>query len=121
MTIMSENEPKPAPEQIPAGGPPPTPPGEPPRKPTERKPFRPGKERHGQRPERKPRSPVLDEPLTDLSAHGPNLRELDAELQDELDASLSGFSEEALLGAPPQKSESKPEAPETGRKKGKVV
>ncbi|HEV3145010.1 MAG TPA: S1 RNA-binding domain-containing protein [Gemmataceae bacterium] len=120
---MSENEQKPDSEITPATEKPPTPTSEPPvpRKPVEKKPFRPGKDRSGPRGERKPRSPTLTEPLQDLSTHGPNLRELDAELQDELNASLAGFSEEAMLGGEPQKRGAKAEPQEAGRKKGKVV
>ena len=120
---MSENENKPqmeAPTASENPRPPATPlPAQP--KPGERRPFRGGRERSGPRPERKPRAPSITEPLTDLSTRGPNLRELDAELEDELNATLSGFSEEALLGAPPQKNEAQPEVQDTGRKKGKVV
>jgi small subunit ribosomal protein S1 len=120
---MSENENKPQVEAPTANENPQPPPAPPPAqaKPAERKPFRGGRERSGHRQERKPRAPTITEPLTDLSNRGPNLQELDAELEDELNASLSGFTEEALLGAPPQKTEAKPEVQETGRKKGKVV
>jgi small subunit ribosomal protein S1 len=124
---MSENENKPqvdAPTanenpQPPTTPPPAAPPAQ--AKPAEHKPFRGGRERSGPRKERKTRTPTITEPLTDLSSHRPNLRELDAELEDELNATLSGFTEESLLGAPPQKNEATPDVKETGRKKGKVV
>jgi small subunit ribosomal protein S1 len=86
-----------------------------------KKPFRSGKERFGARREQKPRAPRITEPLEDLSTHGPNLRELDAELEDELNASLAGFAETDLLGGQEEKKAAPPAEVESGRKKGKVV
>ncbi|MFL5340186.1 MAG: 30S ribosomal protein S1 [Gemmataceae bacterium] len=77
-------------------------------------PFRPRKERP---PRRDDKPPVI---LEDLSSRGPNLRELDAQIQKELDAAFDELKETDMLSAAPSASGmSPPSAP--GRKKGKVI
>jgi len=100
---MSEPE---KPEPAPAAG---APADKPAAEERERKPFRPRRERP---PRRDEKPPVV---LEDLSARAPNLRDLNSQIQDELDAALAGFSDADLLTADPSKlGVSAPSAP--GRK-----
>jgi len=104
------NEPE-KPEPAPAAG---APADKPAAEERERKPFRPRRERP---PRRDEKPPVV---LEDLSARAPNLRDLNSQIQDELDAALAGFSDADLLTADPSKlGVSAPSAP--GRKKGRVI
>jgi small subunit ribosomal protein S1 len=56
-----------------------------------------------------------------LFGSGPSLRELDKEIEGDLEAALAGLSEQDLLGgAAPKKQQAEPGTP-PGRKKGRVV
>src|SRR5437588_12637765 len=109
---MSEQpSPTPPPENKPAEAQPPPQPvggGRPPR-------------RGGDRPPRRDRGPREQREsmpqLDDLSTRGPNLRELDAALQDELDAALAGFDQQKLVAAEEPKAAAGP----AGGKKGRVI
>jgi small subunit ribosomal protein S1 len=60
--------------------------------------------------------------MEDLSSRGPNLLELNAQIQDELDAALAGFSDAELLVGPPAVKGTAPAGPaEAGRKRGRVI
>src|SRR5262245_15130493 len=77
----------------------------------------------GERPPRRERPPRERErrespaPFDDLTARGPNLRELDAALQDELDAALAGFDQQALVSSEETKAPTGP----AGGKAGRVI
>lgn len=70
------------------------------------------------RRERPPRfdRPALSEPLEDLSQKRPNVRELNAQIEDELNAAMAGFSEGEMF-VPESKDKAAPQA----GKKGRVV
>src|SRR5213592_4526157 len=96
----------------------PNPPPPPENKPAEAKPPQ---QQAGARPPRRdrgPREPRESMPqLDDLSSRGPNLRELDAALQDELDAALAGFDQQKLVAGEEPKAQAGP----AGGKKGRVI
>jgi len=101
---MSEN-PTPDPNQ-----PAPAPPGPPAGK--DRKPFRPRRERPGGKADK----PAVFEPLEDLSQRLPNVRELNAQIEDELKSAMEGFDEGELFTDAKSKAPAPP-----GQKKGRVV
>ena len=112
---MSDTNP---PDNLPVTSPPPAAPPAAAEKPApaarEPHPFRPRRERP---PRRDDKPPVI---LEDLSNRGPNLRDLDAQIQNELDAAFTDFQEADILHAKPADSGmSPPSVP--GRKKGKVI
>jgi small subunit ribosomal protein S1 len=79
----------------------------------ERRPFRPRRERPGTRADK----PAEMKPLEDLSLRGPNVRELNAQIEDDLNAAMAGFDEGVFLAEP-----SKPKATAaSGPKKGKII
>jgi small subunit ribosomal protein S1 len=116
--MSDQPAPPPAPENKPAEAQPATPPAPQQQQrpvPGNRPPR--GSGDRGPRRERGPRDRDRTESqvkLDDLTGHGPNLRELDAALQDELDAALAGFDQQALVTK---------EEPKTagGAKKGRVI
>jgi small subunit ribosomal protein S1 len=109
----------------------PTPPPVPENKPAEAQPAAPPAQQQqpGGRPPRGTRGPRRDRPprererresavpLDDLSIRGPNLRELDASLEDELNAALAGFDQQKLVGS----EEPKAATGAAGGKKGRVL
>ncbi len=107
----------PASEAVPPPAPQPTPP------PTAPKPAPPRQKDRGPshfaRP-RKPREPVVSLEIRPSSL---SLRDLDAEIEGELEAALSGISEKDLLGedASSQAAQQAEASAEPGRKKGKVL
>jgi small subunit ribosomal protein S1 len=79
-----------------------------------------GRGDRGPRRERPPRDRERREsavPFDDLTNRGPNLRELDAALQNELDAALAGFDQQALVS----REEPRAAAGPAGGKKGRVI
>lgn len=76
-------------------------------------PARPRGPRRGPPPEG--RRPAGAQKLDDLTGRGPNLRDLDASVEDELEAAMAGFDQTALVG------NQKEATTEGGRKKGKVI
>src|SRR5262245_58953170 len=82
---------------------------------SERKPFRPKRER----PEPRPKERL--EALEDLSSRGPNLRELNSQIQDELDAALAGFSDADMMATSEPAKAPMGEETEPGRKRGRVI
>jgi small subunit ribosomal protein S1 len=75
----------------------------------------------GKAPEPKPAPPPPLAPEQVYQAGPPRLRDLDAEIQQELDAAMGGLSDKEIYGAPsPEKRKAAPGAQQEG-KKGKVV
>jgi small subunit ribosomal protein S1 len=74
-----------------------------------------------------PQPPVNAGPMPTLRPEaefgaGPRLRDLDAEIERDLEAALSGVSEKELFGAEPARKGQRPQAgQEEGRKKGKIL
>jgi small subunit ribosomal protein S1 len=126
--MSDTDQPKPT-SETPAAAPPPAPeaPAAPQPPQTEPRP-RPFVDRGGPRPPRRDRPrgpsarekpvPVVDE-IRQLSAP-PRLRDLDKEIEDELQAALGGLSGKELYGDEAQKG-AKPGEGEAGGKKGKVI
>src|SRR5271165_3625600 len=87
---------------------------------------RPGKQKpsggQGGNPRRRMREPIpsLDEPRFQ---HAPSMRDLDAEIEGELEAALAGMASNDLLAAETSETVRKKAetAPDHGRKKGKVI
>lgn len=88
------------------------------------------KPQRGDRPSR-PKRPFQPKPVSrvptlentdDLSHRAPNLRELDAQVEDEFAAAMAGFDEQKLLTAeaPPTGKDAAPAA-QPGRKRGRVI
>lgn len=70
------------------------------------------------RPDPRPgRPPALNE--AQEHGHSPRLRDLDAEIEQELQAAMGGLSDKELYGEPEKKG--KPDAPTSSRKKGRVL
>src|SRR5262245_10656864 len=81
--------------------------------------FRPRGDRpRGDRPPRGPEKPPVA--LDDLSNRGPNIRDLNAQIEDDLNAALAGFSTDALLAAS-EKPGTKAAGGAPARKKGRVI
>lgn len=88
------------------------------------------KPQRGDRPPR-PKRPFQPKPVSrvptldsndDLSNRGPNLRELDAQLEGEFAAAMAGFDEQNLLAAgKPEGDKGAAPAAQPGRKRGRVI
>jgi ribosomal protein S1 len=73
----------------------------------------------GARPERKVgRPPHLGE--NEMFTKAPSLRELDAQIEDELAAAMGGLSDKDIYGEPAKKNVKPESGPDQGRKKGRV-
>src|SRR5262245_13106329 len=95
----------------PSEEPTPVPPGAPPRRPTP--------PRRSPPPARKDRPAEL--PLEDLTARGPKLRDLDAEIEAELQEALGGVSEKDLLPEQQKRDKPAPGQRPSNRIQGKVL
>jgi small subunit ribosomal protein S1 len=73
-----------------------------------------------QRPEPKLGAP-LDLTAQEMATSGPRLRDLDAQIERELQEAMGGFSEKELYGEPDPRNRKTPPSPEQSRKKARVM
>lgn len=120
---MANDSDQPKPATTPEAAAPATKPaGKPPRPPQERKPPR-GDGGGGPRKRIRDSVPMLDVDLDYKNKFSPNVRDLDKEIADELEAALQGIDEKSLYAADTSEKVRKDAAaePDQGRKKGKVI
>jgi small subunit ribosomal protein S1 len=83
-------------------------------------PAAPDGEAPAQRPEPKLGAPPSLSP-EEVYGSGPRLRDLDAQIEQELQEAMSGLSDKELYGEPEQGSRKAPPRPDQGRKKARVM
>src|SRR5438128_2660162 len=72
-------------------------------------------------PEPAPPAPVPEAPKEEDRGPGPRMRDLDKDIQSELDAVLGGLSDKEIYGEPARRQPRPPPGTDTSRKKGKVL
>src|SRR5262249_53187873 len=99
----------------------PTPPAaeQSPRRPEGPRPGRPPRDRPPRA--REPKAPVPQLNLDDFGTGRPRLRELDADIADELEAAMSGLEQKDLLAEPQRGKRPEVAGTEQARKKGRVL